>query len=108
VFNESGQEIDVGGLVCLFDADGPCANAVKDSQRTKTSAATRRTFSVIWGCAGEEARLARAEAWYRSLLADAGVETEAVASGGAARLARHRSGRRPRAVLYSCAICRCA
>src|SRR5262249_24887637 len=34
VFNASGQTIDVGGLLCLFDAEGPCANAVKDAQRT--------------------------------------------------------------------------
>ena len=27
VFNASGQEIDLGGLVCLFDAEGPCAVA---------------------------------------------------------------------------------
>ncbi len=37
VFNASGQTIDLGGLLCLFDADGPCANAVKDAQRTKTT-----------------------------------------------------------------------
>ncbi|MCA9002080.1 MAG: hypothetical protein KDB61_09165, partial [Planctomycetes bacterium] len=37
VFNASGQTIKVAGLLCLHDADGPCANAVKDSQRTKTS-----------------------------------------------------------------------
>src|SRR3954471_9668633 len=37
VFNASGQSIDLGGLLCLFDAEGPCANAVKDAQRTKTS-----------------------------------------------------------------------
>ena len=36
VFNQSGQTIDVGGLLSLFDDDGPCANAVKDAQRTKT------------------------------------------------------------------------
>src|SRR6476469_6988014 len=24
VFNASGQSIDLGGLLCLFDADGPC------------------------------------------------------------------------------------
>lgn len=29
VFNQSGQSMDVSGLLCLFDADGPCANAVK-------------------------------------------------------------------------------
>jgi DNA/RNA-binding domain of Phe-tRNA-synthetase-like protein len=32
VFNASGQIIDVGGLACLMDAQGPCANAVKDAQ----------------------------------------------------------------------------
>ncbi len=77
-FNPAGQEIDLEGLVCLFDALGPCANAVKDSQRTKTAAETRRTLSVVWGCAGHEARLERAGAWYRELLAKAGAQTEPV------------------------------
>lgn len=76
VFNVTGQEIDVEGLPCLFDAEGPCANAVKDAQRTKTSAATVRTLSVVWGCAGHEARLESAVAWYRELLARAGAQTE--------------------------------
>lgn len=78
VFNAAGQEIDLEGLLCLFDADGPCGNAVKDAQRTKTTAETRRTLSVVWGCAGHEARLARAAEWYRELLARAGAQTEAV------------------------------
>jgi hypothetical protein len=43
LFNASRQTIDVAGLLCLFDAGGACANAVKDSQRTKTSPATTRT-----------------------------------------------------------------
>ncbi|MBL4687596.1 MAG: hypothetical protein JKY37_23575, partial [Nannocystaceae bacterium] len=30
VFNPSGQEIRLTGLLCLHDAEGPCANAVKD------------------------------------------------------------------------------
>jgi DNA/RNA-binding domain of Phe-tRNA-synthetase-like protein len=50
VFNASGQEIDVGGLPCLVDDLGPCANAVKDAQRTKTTPATRRVLVVVWGC----------------------------------------------------------
>lgn len=50
VFNASGQEIDVGGLPCLFDDIGPCANAVKDAQRTKTTPSTRRVLVVVWGC----------------------------------------------------------
>ena len=33
VFNASGQEIDLAGLLCLFDSAGPCANAVRDAQR---------------------------------------------------------------------------
>src|SRR5262249_51537576 len=45
VFNASGQTIDLGGLLCLFDAEGPCANAVKDAQRTKTRTETRQTLS---------------------------------------------------------------
>src|SRR5688572_17627154 len=52
VFNASGQTIDLEGLLCLFDAEGPCANAVKDSQRTKTQASTTRTLSVVWGVVG--------------------------------------------------------
>jgi DNA/RNA-binding domain of Phe-tRNA-synthetase-like protein len=78
VFNASGQEIDVSGLVCLFDAAGPCANAVRDSQRTKTSAETRSTLSVIWGCAGYENRLSETERWYRAMLGGAGATTEPV------------------------------
>jgi DNA/RNA-binding domain of Phe-tRNA-synthetase-like protein len=78
VFNASGQEIDVAGLLCLWDAAGPCANAVRDSQRTKTTPDTRSTLSVIWGCVGFEARLREAEPWYRSLLAEVGASTQRV------------------------------
>ena len=49
VFNRSGQEIDVGRLICLFDAIGPCANPVKDAERTKTVDSTRRLLFVVWG-----------------------------------------------------------
>lgn len=79
VFNASGQDISLGGLVCLFDADGPCANAVRDAQRTKTHPGTTATLSVIWGCAGYEDRLREAERWYRTLLEGAGAATEGVA-----------------------------
>lgn len=75
VFNASGQEIDLEGLLCLWDGDGPCANAVKDAQRTKTSATTRRTLSVVWGCAGHVDRLAATVRWYRSLLESMGAVT---------------------------------
>ncbi len=78
VFNASGQEIDLAGLLCLFDAAGPCANAVRDAQRTKTSADTRSTLSVIWGCAAFEERLDETKRWYRALLAQVGATTEHV------------------------------
>lgn len=68
VFNASGQTIDVGRLLCLFDSEGPCANAVKDSQRTKTNPETSRTLTLIWGTNKLPGHAAAAEAWYRELL----------------------------------------
>ena len=76
LFNASGQEIDLGGLLCLFDAAGPCANAVKDAQRTKTHEGTVRTLSVVWGTTALRGRAAAAAAWYRELLERAGATTE--------------------------------
>jgi hypothetical protein len=52
------QEIDVSGLVCLFDAAGPCGNAVKDSQPMNA----RRNdaySSVMRGAAGFDNQLAK-------------------------------------------------
>ena len=76
VFNASGQSIDVEGLLCLFDAEGACANAVKDAQRTKTTGQTTRTLSVIWGTKALPGRAAAALSWYRSLLEALGARTE--------------------------------
>jgi len=78
VFNASGQEIDLGGLLCLYDADGACGSAVRDAQRTKTRDETRATLSVVWGCVGFEPRLREAERWYRSLLESTGATTHGV------------------------------
>ncbi|MGI5863227.1 MAG: phenylalanine--tRNA ligase beta subunit-related protein [Myxococcales bacterium] len=79
VFNTSGQVIDLEGLLCLFDAEGPCANAVKDAQRTKTSAATRRTLSIVWGPRALAERVDAATTWYRQLLERVPASTEPVA-----------------------------
>jgi DNA/RNA-binding domain of Phe-tRNA-synthetase-like protein len=78
VFNASGQEIRVDGLLCLFDADGPCANAVKDAQRSKTRAGTRRTLSIVWGTNAHPERTGQVVAWYRETLERAGAATEPV------------------------------
>jgi len=78
IFNSAGQAIDLGGLLCLIDAEGPCANAVKDAQRTKTSPQTRATLSLIWGTNVLPGRAALAAQWYRTLLEEHGVATESL------------------------------
>ncbi len=76
VFNLSGQIIDVGGLWCLHDAVGPCANAVKDAQRTKTSPMTWQTLSLFWSAVPLSGQADAAEAWYRDLLVSQGCQIE--------------------------------
>jgi DNA/RNA-binding domain of Phe-tRNA-synthetase-like protein len=76
VFNASGQTIDLGGLLCLFDSDGPCGNGVKDAQRTKTGSETRRTLSLIWGTVALADRAAQTDSWYRALIEQHGGTTE--------------------------------
>ncbi len=81
VFNASGQEMDLEGLLCLWDAGGPCANAVKDSQRTKTHPGTLRTLSILWGSLEAPGRAASAAAWYRQILEGLGARTAEVSFG---------------------------
>jgi len=76
VFNASGQVIELKGLLCLFDAQGPCANAVKDAQRTKTHGQTRQTLSIVWGSHGLGDRTRRVTEWYRELIERARAQTE--------------------------------
>jgi DNA/RNA-binding domain of Phe-tRNA-synthetase-like protein len=78
VFNRSGQEIDVGGLLCLFDAEGACANAVKDAQRTKTSETTTHVLCLVWGVRELAGRTAEAVRWYRVLHEASGATVEEV------------------------------
>ncbi len=79
IFNASGQEIDLAGLLCLCDAQGPCANAVKDSQRTKTGPSTTRTLSIIWAPSSDAGHGAGAERWYREIITRLGGTTGTVA-----------------------------
>ena len=76
VFNPAGQVIALAGLLCLFDANGPCANAVKDSQRTKTDETTSQTLTVIWGTHGLPGRTAKTAQWYLELLTLCGATSE--------------------------------
>ncbi len=71
IFNRSGQELDLGGLICLHDADGPCGSPVKDSQRTKTHAGTLRTLSVVWA---PDELAEDATRWYHELLRARGAQ----------------------------------
>lgn len=79
MFNQGGQSIDVSGLLCLFDGQGPCANAVKDSQRTKTSGSTQHVLAVVWGTRSSEGRAAAVADWYRQLFDAMGIATADVA-----------------------------
>ncbi len=76
VFNASGQTIELQGLLCLFDEAGPCANAVKDAQRTKTSDATTEVLVVVWGTGKLPGRAAATATFYRGLLDKLGAITE--------------------------------
>lgn len=78
VFNASGQEIDVSGLLCLQDAEGPSASAVKDAQRTKTDETTRRLLCLVWGSRSVSDQTDAATAWYRVLLERAGATVSTV------------------------------
>ncbi len=78
IFNRSGQQIDIGGLISLADAEGFCAGPVKDSQRSKTHPGTTRTLSLVWGSSNLPGRAAQTAAWYRDLLHAAGATTQAL------------------------------
>jgi DNA/RNA-binding domain of Phe-tRNA-synthetase-like protein len=75
VFNATGQVIDLEGLLCLYDAEGPCANAVKDCQRTKTHAGTLRTLSVVWSHRDLSGYVQAVTRWYEDLLQRLGADT---------------------------------
>ena len=78
IFNASGQDMELKGLICMYDREGPCANPVKDSQRTKTTGETTDTLTIMWGTTDDPQRTLDAERWYRQLLADLGASTEDV------------------------------
>jgi DNA/RNA-binding domain of Phe-tRNA-synthetase-like protein len=69
VFNPSGQVIDAGGLLGLWDAEGPTGTPVKDAQRTKTHDGTVTTLSIVWGTRALPGRTQKTTAWYRDLVA---------------------------------------
>lgn len=80
VFNPSGQLIDAGGLICLFDREGPTGTPVKDAQRTKTHDATTAALVIVWGTRAHPGSAHRAATWYRELVASiGGAATEQVA-----------------------------
>jgi len=73
VFNASGQEMDLSGLLCVCAADGtPLGNPVKDSMRGKLKDGTRRLAGFIYAPLGpySPASLARVGERFASLLHD--------------------------------------
>ncbi len=81
-FNPSGQTIDVSGLICLHDAQGPTGTPVKDAQRTKTHDNTHATISIVWGTTALPGRTREVTRWYRELIETIdGATTEDVRLG---------------------------
>ena len=78
VFNPSGQVLDLRGLLCLWDSQGPTGSPVKDSQRTKTHSGTRNTLSVVWGCNALTTETKQCCEWYRAICQRAGAQVESV------------------------------
>ncbi len=78
VFNASGQEMKLDGLICLCDGAGACANPVKDSQRTKTSDATQQVLFFIWGAQSLTDRSQRVALWLKTLAEETGGEVRIV------------------------------
>lgn len=76
VFNAAGHAIDLEGLLCLCDAAGPCANAVKDAQRTKTRPGTTGLLIAIWGTRALPELTARTAAWLTDALVASGAQVE--------------------------------
>lgn len=73
VFNASDQEIDVSGLLCLHDSLGACANAVKDSQRTKTNEFSTRCLYLFWASRELQDTVDLAFDWAQNLLKEYGA-----------------------------------
>ena len=73
IFNASGQVLDLSGLICLFDDQGACANAVKDSQRTKTHSDTREVVFLFWAPSRYASRADLAGDWMQSWLVSVGA-----------------------------------
>ena len=59
---------------------GSAQGAVKDAQRTKTDAETRRTLTIVWGTNKLPGRTARTVSWYRELLERLGAVTETLSA----------------------------
>lgn len=68
VFNLSGQELRMDGLISLWDAEGPSACAVKDSQRTKTGEETNRVLALVWGSKDLDGLTEETAQWFQELM----------------------------------------
>jgi DNA/RNA-binding domain of Phe-tRNA-synthetase-like protein len=76
VFNRSGQELALRGLLVLADAQGPCASPIKDPQRSKTTPDTRRTLTLVYGTSALPGLARAAGAWVAALHTAAGGQPQ--------------------------------
>ena len=77
VFNPSGQIINVSHLLCLHDADGPCASPVKDAQRTKTDDLTNDGLLIFWCPQSLSAHAQHVQQWCGALLESLDITIDA-------------------------------
>lgn len=84
IFNASGQEMDLCGLLCVCAADGtPLGNPVKDSMHGKLKDGTRRLAGFIFAPLGlySPASLAKVGQRFASLLREHCGATDAAVAG---------------------------
>lgn len=84
IFNASGQEMDLSGLLCVCDADGsPLGNPVKDSMRGKLKEGTRHLAGFIYAPLGcySPATLGKVGERFASLLREHCGASDAAVAG---------------------------
>jgi DNA/RNA-binding domain of Phe-tRNA-synthetase-like protein len=82
VFNRSGQTLELSGLLVITDAAGPCSSPIKDPMHAKTTDATQRTLTIVWGTSGIRGRADEAVSWLIDVFGRLGGASSTIAVEG--------------------------
>jgi hypothetical protein len=74
VFNRSGQELDLAGLLVLTDARGAVGSPIKDPMHAKTTPETRRVLTMVWGTRALPGRAEATMSWLEGAYRTLGAE----------------------------------